>query len=241
MSSRVWRRYPVVNAMAVALLCGGFFGCRSARPDAGTTLPVVPAGSSALPGSVNSADAPEAPRVQINANAMTTLHDPELHFTLRYPGSWRPIVSGGVMNPPAFTETLGPAKGTEAFLAAGTPLARTNLLGISFSWGVKTRSDEGACRRLATGALPMGTALPSESIGGITFNRGTGGDNGMCRHTAATVDTVLRGRDCLVFERNLETSCPDINAPAAGAELTKAQRTELERELDRVMASVVLQ
>ncbi len=227
-------------AMTTALLGSAIIGCRPANNDAGGKLPVVPSDSRALPGSVNSADAPAAPRVQTGRNEVTTFRDAAAGVSFRYPSTWRPLVAGGPVDPPTFTEALGPARGTQAFVPAGTPLARTNLLGISFSWTVKPKLDAAGCARLATDALPMGTELPPETVGGLQFNRGTGGDNGMCHHAAATLDTVSRAGGCFIFERDLETTCPDINAPGQDADLTPAQRNALQHELDAVMASVTL-
>ena len=216
-------------------------GCRPAAPsNPGDRLPVVPADSRALPGSVNSADAPEAPRVQTGLHQLTTFRDATPGLSFQYPAAWRPLVAGGAMDGPGFADKLGPALGSQAFLADGTPLAKTDLIGVSFSWTVKPGMDAATCARMAADALPMGTEMPPESRHGIEFHRGTGGDSGMCRHTATLLDTTWRAGRCLFFERDLETTCPDIKAPEKDTELTPAQRTKLQQQLDDVMASVTL-
>lgn len=230
----------MLNTVAITLLGYTLSGCRSANKDSENTLPVVAPDSKALPGSVNSADAPDAPRVQTNRNEVTTFRDAESGVSFRYPGTWRPIIAGGRVDPPSFTEAVGAARGTQAFVPAGTPLAKTNLLGISFSWTVKPKLNAATCARLATDALPMGTAMPPETISGLQFQRGSGGDNGMCHHASATLDTVVHKGSCYFFERDLETSCPDINATGKEAELTPGQRAGLQHQLDAVMETVTL-
>ena len=227
-------------ATAAALLGSTLLGCRPANHDAGSKLPVVPADSRALPGSVNSADAPEAPRVQTSTGEIASFRDPGTGISFRYPANWRPLVAGGPLLPPSFTENVGPALGTQAFTAAGTPLATTDLVGVSFGWTVKSGIDASKCASFAADALPMGTELPPETINGVPFNRGSGGDSGMCHHASATLDTTWHAGKCYLFERDLETKCPDIQSQGADTELTARQRDDLNRQLDRVMASVVL-
>ena len=144
------------------------------------------------------------------------------------------------MDGPDFVEKLGPAIGSQAFLASGTPLAKTNLIGISFTWTAKPGMAPTTCARMATDALPMGTELPTESIHGLEFRRGMGGDSGMCHHTQALLDTTWRAGRCIFFERDLETTCPDIKTPEKDANLSAAQRSQLQGQLDAIMASVRL-
>lgn len=144
------------------------------------------------------------------------------------------------MDGPDFVEKLGPPVGSQAFLAEGTPLARTNLLGISFSWTAKRGMDAGTCARMATDALPMGTEFPPETFHGVEFHRGVGGDSGMCHHTEATLDSTWRAGRCVFLERDLETTCPDIKRPEKDKGLTGAERSRLEQQLNAVMASVSL-
>ena len=216
-------------------------GCRAAHDDVGSKLPVVPADSRALPGSVNSADAPEAPRVQTNRDALTSFRDPQHGLSFRYPSEWRPLATGGPMAPPGFAEKLGPELGSQAMLAEGTALANTNLIGISFSWTVKAKLNAAGCSRLAAAALPMGTEQPPESIHDVTFQRESGGDSGMCHHMQSTLDSTLHAGRCYVFERDLETTCPDIKSPAGDVALSNSQRLQLERTLDGIMSTVTLQ
>ncbi len=225
---------------AAILLLLPAVGCRSTSSTPGDHLPVVPENSRALPGSVNSADAREAPRVQTNPHQLTTFRDPSLGLSFQYPSDWRPLVAGGAMDGPSFQEKLGPPSGSQAFLAAGTPLATTDLIGLSFSWAAKPGMDATTCSRMATDVLPMGTELPPESSRGAQFQRGMGGDSGMCHHTAALLDTTWHAGRCFFFERDLETSCPDIRTPEKDKQLTAEQRSHLQRQLDNVMASVSL-
>lgn len=235
---RSWSLVPLTLALAAAPL---FTGCRAAHSDAGSTLPVVPSDSRALPGSVNSADAPQAPRVQTNHNEMTTFRDPQHGLSFRYPGAWRPLAAGGPMAAPTFTEKLGPELGSQAMLADGTTLAKTNLIGISFSWTVQSKLNVAQCSTLATDALPMGTEQPAETVHEVTFHRGSGGDSGMCHHVQSTLDTALHAGRCYVFERDLETTCPDIKSPGKDVPLSSAQHLQLEHRLDAIMATVTLQ
>ena len=237
-AQRMRRLAPLFLALSFSTL---FAGCRAAPGDAGSKLPVVPADSRALPGSVNSADAPEAPRVQTNRNEMTTFRDPQHGLSFRYPSEWRPLAAGGPMAPPSFVEKLGPELGSQAMLADQTTLANTNLIGISFSWTVKPKMNAAECSRLAADALPMGTEQPSESIHNITFQRGSGGDSGMCHHVQSTLDTAFHAGRCYAFERDLETSCPDIKSAGKDVPISNSQLVKLQRTLDAVMATVTLQ
>ena len=226
---------------ALLLSASALCGCRSGNSDVGSKLPVVPADSRALPGSVNSADAPVAPRVQTNRAALTTFRDAQHGLSFQYPSAWRPLVPNGSMAAAQFTSTLGPALDSQAMLAEDTNLANTDLIGISFSWTVKEDGNAAACARLAADALPMGTEQPAELIRGVLFQHASGGDNGMCHHVSSELDTAFHAGRCYVFERDLETTCPDIKFPAKDTPLTPAQRAGLERTLDALMHSVTLQ
>lgn len=227
-------------AGAAAMLLPFVLGCQSTPGTTGDHLPVVPAGSRALPDSVNSADAPVAPRVQTSEHELTTFRDPRYRLSFQYPSSWRPLVPGGAMDGPDFVAKLGAPLGSQAFLADGTRLAATNLVGVSFSWTVKPGMDAATCSRMAADALPMGTELPPESLRGIQYRHGMGGDSGMCHHKQALLDTASHGGLCYVFERDLETTCPDIKSPEKDLDLTATQRAQLQRQLDGIMASVSL-
>ena len=144
------------------------------------------------------------------------------------------------MDGPSFAEKLGPALGSQAFLAAGTPLAATNLLGISFAWTVKPHMDAAACNRMASDALPMRKELPPESLQGRAFQRGMEVDDDSCPHKEALLDATWFDGGCVFFERDLQTACPDAKSPEKNSPLTPTQRSQLQRQLDSVMASVSL-
>lgn len=216
-------------------------GCRSTPGKVGGDLPVVPANSRALPGSVNSADAPESPRVQTIQRDVTSFHDPETGISFDYPSEWRPLVLGGPMYAPSFTQKLGPAIGSQALLPAGTAFAKSNLVGISFAWTVKPKMSAAACDRAAIAALPGGKPASPETIGGLRFTRAGGGDGSMCHQRMSVVDTASHAGKCYVFERDIETMCPGVTTPGDDVALSPAQGKELQSQLDLVMASVRLQ
>lgn len=233
------RRAVLCSSLMVTLLV---WGCRSSAPrTVGNDLPVVPAGSRALPGSVNSADAPESPRIQNSRNEVTTFHDAETGLSFEYPSEWRPLTAAGPLAAPFFTGSLGAAKGTQAFLPAGTTLARTNLVGMSFAWTVKQHMPAAACDRVGMAALPGGTPGPPETIQGLRFLRVGGGEDEACRGRAAIIDTTSHAGRCYIFERDIQTACPVGNGSGGTVALTAAQSEEIQRQLNQVMASVTLQ
>ncbi len=143
------------------------------------------------------------------------------------------------MAAPAFTRAAAPAEGTEAFLAQGTPYATTNLVGVSFSWTTKDGLNAEQCAALAKKAVRVRTSS-QEAINGVAYTRVNGSDAGMCHQVSSTLDTATHSGTCFLFERDEETVCPDIKAPAKDAVLTSAQQQTLQRALDDVMSSVQL-
>ncbi|MGI4829742.1 MAG: hypothetical protein ACRYFU_16335 [Janthinobacterium lividum] len=232
------RCLALCSSLSLVLLLGG---CRSAPRQVGADLPVVPADSRALPGSVNSADAPESPRVQTDRRDVTSFRDAETGISFDYPSPWRPLVLGGPMYAPSFTEKLGPAKGTQALLPAGTAFAKTNLVGISFAWTVKQKMSADACDRASVAVLSAGKPAPPETIHGLRFSRASGGDGSTCHQRMSILDTTRHAGKCYVFERDLETMCPGITTAGNDLVLSPAQKTELQTQLDQIMASVTLE
>lgn len=221
------------------LLCASLVACHTAPRPAGNDLPVTGADSRALPGSVNAADAPESPRTVTNSQEVTTFQDPETGISFRYPTDWRPLSPAGPLPEPAFAATAGAAQGSEAFAAAGTPYAKTNLAGLSFGWTVKPGLSDSQCTALATRALQQ-SKPGHESINGVSYTRVEGGDAGMCHQRSAVIDAATHNGKCFLFERDMDTICPDIKGPGQDVALSAAQQATLRSGLDAVMASVQL-
>lgn len=225
---------PAIMALTVLA------GCRQRTGDAGHDLPTTGASSRALPGSVNAADAPEAAVTTTDKSSVSTFHDPEIGLTFQYPATWRPLVTGGPMRAPRLQELTHHVVQTQAFLPGGTPLAHTNLVGISFSWTMQPGLSSVDCA-LAGKKLLRSAAVTRESIQGVNFSRADGGDAGMCHQVRSTVDSTLRQNGCLLIERDMETICPGIKNQGEDIALTPNQTATLKAQLDAVMASVKLQ
>ncbi len=201
-------------------------------------MPITSPGSRALPGSVDAADAPEAPKTSTDQAGMTTFADPQHGVRFVYPASWRPLVTGGLMAAPAFTKVAAPAEGTEAFLAQGTPYATTNLVGVSFSWTTRSGLSTDQCAALAKAAVQV-QSTSQETINGLVYTKASS-DAAVCHPRTSTLDTVAQSGTCFVFERDEQTLCPDIAAPGKNTPLTSVQQQTLQRALDVIMSSVQL-
>lgn len=225
--------------LLIAALFTGI-GCRNTRRGA-ASLPSASPGSVALPESGTAADAPHAPAVIESASSrVTTYSDPDTGVSFRYPSTWRPWHSGSVMYPPGLSQAAGPARITQVFDPQLSAWAKTNLVGLSFSYAVKTGVSAEACTQLGTGSTAGSKAATAEMINGIAFGRVEGSDAGMCHQRSSMVDTALRGSRCFVFERDLDTVCPEVRGLSNPVALTAAQTSALRAELDGVMASVRL-
>ena len=225
------------------LLVAAFFagsGCRNA-PRSAASLPSASPQSVALPESNTAADAPHAPAVAESASSRVTAYsDPYTGVSFRYPSTWRPWHTGAVMVPPGLLQAGGPARITQVFDPQGSAWAKTNLVGLSFSYAVKTGVSAEACTQLGIEITSGGKATNPETINGVAFKRAQGNNAGMCHQTSSLVDTTSRAGRCFVFERDLETVCPEVRGPGNPAALTAAQTSALRAELDEVMASVLL-
>lgn len=141
---------------------------------------------------------------------------------------------------PLLAQNGGSVKITQTFDPEGTEFAKTNLVGLSFSYAVRPQSSSDACAQLPQTIMPGGRQTAPETINGLSFTRYEAGDAGMCHQMSMVFNSIARSGACFLFERDLETLCPEIRGPGNPVALTDIQRTFLERELDRVMQSVTL-
>lgn len=144
------------------------------------------------------------------------------------------------MRPAALVQNGGAVKITQVFDPQGTEFEKTNLIGLSFSYAVRPHNTAEACAHLAETLMPGGGELPPEPIHDVSFTRYAAGDAGMCHQRSALFASTIRGGACFVFERDLDTVCPEIRGPGNPLALTASQNKALQQELDRVMQSVVL-
>ncbi len=225
------------------LLLAAFAGCgRSGThgqpPPVGRDLPTVSSKSAALPGATDAADAPNAPSVAESQSAtLTTYRDPINGVNFQYPTVWRPV-QARTLPAPEFAARAGPARITQAFSPVGTMYARTNLQALTFSYTVRDGSNAAGCAALPAEASPNATGSRQVTYNGVPYREARGGDAGMCTRVQATVDTTLRGKQCLVFERDFITNCPYVQNKTAPHPLTNQETAALQRQLDAVMASV---
>ena len=215
-------------------------GCsRSKQPrQVGGNLPVVASGSVALPDATDAADAPHSPSVAESRDAsLTAYRDSATGVSFRYPAAWRPAI-GTTLPAPAFRDVAGPARITQQFTPERTALAQTVLRGLSFSYTVKNGSDQASCAAIPTRASAGGTSAREVNYGGVSFSEVSGGDAAMCTHVETVVDATLRGDQCLVFERDMVTTCPYVKSATLPRPLTTEETRALQGELEAVMRSV---
>lgn len=225
---------------STSLLLAALPGCHSAQP-AGSNLPTTSPQSVALPGAVNSADAPKAPSVvESRAADLVQYQDPAHGVTFDYPSLWRPPqqgTSGAALAQPDFAQVAPKPVITQMFTPAGTYYADTVLGSLSFSYTVVPHSTAAACAQLPGKAL-QSPASRSVSYQGIPYTEATGGDAGMCHHLQATVDATFQGSSCYLFERDTVTTCPDTQSEKKPRPLTSQEQAALQRHLDAIMQSV---
>ena len=224
------------------LLMEGTLGCNRVRQSGpkvvGSDLPVVSPSSVALPGATDAADAPHAPSVTEPRNSdLTTYRDPVSGVSFRYPTIWRPATGQGLA--PDFVSQAGPPRITQQFTSAGNFYAATTLEALTFSYTVKPHSTAASCAALPAKALgDSAVRTVPATYGGVSFAEATGGDSGACQHVATQLDTTLRGSQCMVFERDFNTSCPFVKSSSSPRPLTGEETGALQRHLDDVMKSV---
>lgn len=213
-------------------------GCRSDAP-AGHSLPTTSPQSVALPGAVNSADAPNAPAVAESSTATLVAYRDRAHgLSFEYPSVWRPEQAGGNLPQPEFASVAPKPLITQAFDPARTFYADTVLSSLSFSYTVQSHSDRAACAAIPGRAVQAAGPAQTSTYGGVSFTEAAGSDAGMCHHLSTTVDTALRGSDCFIFERDTATTCPFVKTSKLPRPLTPQEQTALARHLDDVMQSV---
>lgn len=144
------------------------------------------------------------------------------------------------MYQPVIAQSAGPVKIIQVFDPQDTAFGKTNLIGLSFSYAAHPQTSSEACNQLAATALPGSREAAPETINGLSFTRLEGGDAGMCHQMSTILNTVARNGTCYLFERDLETVCPEVRGPGNPVALSAAQTKLLQSQLDAVMRSVVL-
>ncbi len=224
------------------VLLVGLAGCKgtsSKKPKVvGGDLPVASSSSVALPGATDAADAPHAPSVAESGDAnLTTYRDPGTGVSFRYPTIWRPAV-GQVLPAPAFAAVAGAPRMTQQFTPEGTPYADTVLRAMTFSYTAKAGLDQAGCADLPVKIVAGATQPGKVFYGATAYTEASGGDAAMCTQVKTRVDTTLRGGQCLVFERDIVTSCPFVKSTTLPRPLTAGENAALQQHLDAVMQSV---
>ena len=217
-------------------------GCHSTQnaPRLGDRLPVTSTSSVALPGAVDAADAPRSPDVaEPRTDNLVEYRDPAHGVSFQYPSVWRPASGTGYLGSPDFASVAPTPLVMQQFTSKGTYYAGTVLQALSFSYTVKQHSTQAECASLPGKALGNSADKPiSATYNGFRYTEDKGGDAGMCHHLSATVDTVLNGTTCYLFERDTMTGCPYTESRTRPRPLTASEQTALQRHLNAIMDSV---
>lgn len=235
-----------VFSVMIAAIILGVSGCHSSHtaPTVGDRLPITSSSSVALPGAVDTADAPRAPavaesRTDRGADNLVEYRDDAHGVSFQYPSVWRPSQTGtGDLGQPDFAQVAPKAIITQVFNSKGNYYEDTVLDSLSFSYTVQRHTSAAACAAIPGKALQNAASSSPVTYNGRQFSESHGGDAGMCHHLAATVDTTLQGIVCYIFERDTMTTCPYVKTKTTPRPLTSDEQTSLARHLDAIMKSV---
>lgn len=217
-------------------------GCHSTSPAAtvGDRLPVVSSKSVALPGAVNSADAPKAPAVvEPRTDNLVEYRDAAHGVSFGYPSRWRPAQPGSsYLEQPDFAQVAPKPLITQVFSAEGNAYEGTVLDSLSFSYTVQQHTTAAACAAVPAKALKASLGSHPATYNGRQYTESQGRDTGACHQLSATVDSTLQRSNCYIFERDMMTTCPYTKTKTEPRPLTAAETSELQHHLDAVMGSV---
>ena len=122
------------------------------------------------------------------------------------------------------------------FSPEGNLYAKTNLLGLAFSYATASVPSAAACRALIARNPSVGSSPTRMSVAGVPFTAAVGSDAGLSHEQVFTIDsTWFRGK-CFLFERDEMTVAPGVQEGVHT--LTAQQNRALQRHLREVFESV---
>ena len=104
------------------------------------------------------------------------------------------------------------------FSPQGNLYAKTNLVGLDFSYYTAPAKSQAACATL--GNPDSENEAVTAKINGIPYSHSSGGQGGMCHEISSEVYATWRAGTCHLFEEDFMTLCPGVvrrNARPDGA------------------------
>jgi hypothetical protein len=164
--------------------------------------------------------------------------DAETGVRFQYPVVWKQVSDGSDYLAPSVLKPGEHAKVIVAFSPKGNLYEKTNLSGLTFTFLAPVVHSRSECMDRVR-KDPSIQHSSRQTIHGITYLHGSGGDAAMCHQQSAEVYATYRSGSCFVFEKDFNTSCafPDQGR----RELTQSEREALQRHLDAIMEIVSFQ
>ena len=160
-------------------------------------------------------------------------------MSFQYPKVWKRVTDpGGVFGSTVF-QTPGVQgsgvviRAAVLFRAEGTIYSETTLESLGFVYGLVTRSTAASCEKVITDV----DAMPKrETIHGVVYMHGTGGDAGMSQTLSSQTYSTLQGTNCYVFEA--DTNRTNGLVRDGQRQLTKAEDASLQNSLNNILELV---
>lgn len=234
----------IIKSTLCAAVLIALAGCHASTsaPTVGDRLPVTSSKSVALPGAVDTADAPRAPAVaEPRADNLVQYRDAVHGVSFAYPSAWRPAQPGNTdLQQPDFAGVAPKPLITQVFSSKGNPYESTVLDSLGFSYTVQPHTSAANCAAIPGKALGNTGGGHSAVYNGRQYSESSGGDSSTCHHLTAIVDTTLASSGCYIFERDVMTTCPYVKTTTEPRPLTAAEGSALQRHLDAVMGTVTI-
>jgi hypothetical protein len=166
---------------------------------------------------------------------LTTFTDAAHGVSFQYPSVWKRVAKPDAMTLP-FLLMAGykPIIDVE-FSSQGNLYAKTNLVGLDFSYYTAPAESQAACAAL--GNINEGQGVPvSAEIHGVSYSHSSGGEGAACHEISSEVYATWRAGTCHLFEEDFMTICPGV--VDGTHELTAQETKALQRHLDQIMQSV---
>jgi hypothetical protein len=153
----------------------------------------------------------------------------------QYPSVWKTVSKPDSMQQPfLFDQGLQPAVVLE-FSPKGNLYEKTNLVGLDFVYATAPAASVAECYKL--GEADSGAAEKEIiTLRGVTYQRASGGDAGMCHQLSASIYATYHDGACHLFEQDFSTLCAGVQEGTRG--LTSTEVDALHRHLDAIMQSV---
>lgn len=161
--------------------------------------------------------------------------DGETGIRFQYPVVWKQVSRSDNYMAPSVLKPDETPKIIVGFSPKGNLYEKTNLSSLTFTFLAPAASSKSACQARVR-KDPSVSHTERQTIHGVAYLRGTGGDAGMCHQQKAEVYATYRSGRCYVFEKDFNTSCafPDQGR----RELTETERDALQRHLDAILETV---